>query len=229
VKIAGISCFLTGIKFSAEAAHKTIIMKKTGFLLLAGATAILTWSCNDNNSSDTTSTDSVNNMNLPGDSMDTMTDTSNRNMPAGSTVPFVKADSMFVAEAAMGSLMEIEAGNMAQQMGSSQRVKDFGAMLVADHSKASNELKSLVNGRVMLMDSLPAATRKHLDAMKKMTGKAFDNHFLMMMSDDHKKDIAKFRKQSESGTDAQLKSWAGTTLPTLQKHMDTVQALRKGM
>jgi hypothetical protein len=34
---------------------------------------------------------------------------------------------------------------------------------------------------------------------------------------------------AEKCDDAQLKSWASQTLPTLQKHMDSAQAIKKGM
>jgi putative membrane protein len=145
------------------------------------------------------------------------------------TAPIPKEDSAFVLEAAKGGMMEVEAGNLAQQNAASQRVKDFGAMMVRDHSAANNELKSLVSGRgIMLPDSLPADMRKHLDAMKKMTGKAFDTHYVSMMLSDHKKDVSKFEKESKDAKDADIRNFAGKTLPTLKTHLDSIQAISKG-
>ena len=202
-------------------------MKKTtfAFLVLCSSFAIL--SCNDSNdNANDTSNDTANNMNTAGDTANTFNNTN-----AGTTVnttPLNREDSLFVMEAAVGGIMEVESGNLAQQNATSQRVKDFGAMMVADHSKANSELKSLVGSRVMIPDSLPADKKKHVEQMRKMKGKSFDNHYLNMMVDDHKKTIAKFQKQSQSGADAQLKNWATATLPTLQKHLDSVQAIKKG-
>lgn len=125
--------------------------------------------------------------------------------------------------------MEVQAGQLAQQKAMNQRVKDFGAMMVADHSKANDELKSFASGRgLMLPDSLPADKKKHLDAMNKLNGKAFDQHYVNMMVDDHKKDVDEFKKQAASAEDGQLKTWAGNTLPVLQKHLDSIQAIKKG-
>jgi putative membrane protein len=186
------------------------------------------WSCSDNNThgSDTTS-DTVSTTNSTvGTSADT-TNTSNTTV-ATNTAPLGKEDSMFVMEAAMGGMMEVEAGNLAQQNASSQRVKDYGAMMVRDHGQANNELKSLVSSRgVMIPDSLPTAMRKHLDQMRKMTGKSFDSHYISMMKTDHNKDISKFEKEANSGKDNDIKSWAGKTLPTLRMHKDSIDAISK--
>jgi putative membrane protein len=149
---------------------------------------------------------------------------------AAATTPFSKADSGFVMEAAAGGMMEVEAGKLAQQNAASDRVKNFGSMMVADHSAANQQLSGLASSHgITLPSALPAAEQKHLDAMKSLTGKAFDKHYVSMMVDDHKKDIGKFKMAAEKCDDSQLKSWASTTLPTLQKHMDSINAIKKGM
>jgi putative membrane protein len=144
--------------------------------------------------------------------------------------PLSKDDSMFVMEAAMGGMMEVEAGKVAQQNASNQRVKDFGSMMVTDHSAANDQLMGLASSHGMTLPSaLPANMQKELDAMKAMKGAAFDKHYVSMMVDDHKTDIGKFQTEADKGTDGQLKTWASNTLPTLQKHMDSIQAIKKGM
>jgi putative membrane protein len=133
-------------------------------------------------------------------------------------------------EAATGGLMEVQAGQLAQQNAQSQRVKDFGSMMVTDHSKANDELKSYASSHgITVPDALPKDKQKVLDAMKSMKGSAFDKHYVSMMLEDHQKDVAKFKKESTGADDAQLKTWAGNTLPVLQKHLDSIQAIKKGM
>ena len=63
--------------------------------------------------------------------------------------------------------------------------------------------------------------------MTKLSGKAFDQHYVDMMVNDHKKDVAKFKQESTSAKDDQLRSWAAKTLPVLQKHLDSIQAIKK--
>ena len=201
-------------------------MKKTLFSFAICLSAATIWSCN--NSGDSTSTtDST------SSTTTTTTDTTSTGGSTNSTMsstPLSKDDSSFVMEAAGGGMMEVQAGQIAQQNAQSQRVKDFGTMMVTDHSKANDELKSYASGHgITLPDSLPKAEQKHLDELKKLKGAAFDKHYVSMMVDDHQKDVAKFKKQSASANDAQLKTWAGNTLPVLQKHLDSIQAIKKGM
>jgi putative membrane protein len=126
--------------------------------------------------------------------------------------------------------MEVEAGNMAQQNANSQRVKDFAAMMVRDHSQANNELKSLASSRnMMLPDSMMKKHKDHITAMSKMTGKSLDKHYMSMMLNDHKKDVSNFEKASNSAADADLKAFAAKTLPVLKMHLDSAQAINKKM
>ena len=69
--------------------------------------------------------------------------------------------------------------------------------------------------------------KSHLDEIRKLTGKAFDKHYINMMRNEHNKDISAFEKASNNCKDADLKAWAAKTLPTLRKHKDSVQALSK--
>lgn len=46
----------------------------------------------------------------------------------------------FVAHAAMSDMFEIQTGQMAQDQGGSDAVKQFGQMLVTDHGSSSREL-----------------------------------------------------------------------------------------
>lgn len=132
----------------------------------------------------------------------------------------------FATKAADGGMMEVELGQIAQQNAKSQRVKDFGSMMVTDHSKANDELKSLAAANsVTLPATLSPGHKQHVDMMKKMTGTDFDKHYMDMMVNDHKGDIGEFQKEANSQTNDAFKSFAAKTLPTLQKHLDSAQAI----
>ncbi|PYX62544.1 MAG: DUF305 domain-containing protein, partial [Acidobacteria bacterium] len=53
----------------------------------------------------------------------------------------------------------------------------------------------------------------------------FDKEFKTMAVKDHKKDIKEFERLSKSAEDADLKSWATKTLPTLQEHLRLAEQL----
>ena len=204
---------------------------KRNLLALLG-TAFLIWSCGDNNTASSTpnGADSANGTNMNNnDSMNTMGNAgTNANTNANmNTTPLSKDDSAFAMEAAMGGMMEVEAGRIAQSNATHDSVKAFGAMMVNDHTKANQDLMTAVAGRVTIPTALPADKQKHLDEMRKMTGKAFDQHYIKMMSEDHSKDINKFEKEANSGTDPMLKQFAQNSLPVLRMHKERVEAIKK--
>jgi putative membrane protein len=192
-----------------------------GCILLIGFTA-----CNDSGTTGTTTDTSANT--TTGSNTGTSNTTTSNTTTTASGTPLSAQDSTFVMKAAMGGMMEVEAGNIAQQNAANGRVKAFGQMMVNDHSKANSELMALTAGRGMtLPTALPPDMQNHLEEMRKMTGKAFDNHYMNMMVNDHQKTISDFEKQANGGSDAQLKSWAAKTLPVLQLHRDSATAINK--
>ncbi len=200
-------------------------MKNIFFAAAAFFAGSFLWSCNNEtattDSITTTTTDSIK---MDADPLTTNPDT----QPATNAIPLNSSDSTFVMKAAMGGMMEVEAGKIAEQNALGKRVKDFGSMMVKDHGRANAELKSLAAAKgLMLPDSLSGTMRSHVEAMRKMTGKALDNHYIKMMQDDHRKDISEFTKAANSATDADLRNWAAKILPTLQMHKDSVDAIAK--
>lgn len=129
-------------------------------------------------------------------------------------------DSKFAMEAAKASAKEIKLGQLAASKGSSAEVKQLGQMMVDDHTKASNELKTLAERKGL---KLPAEKdeefQKAYDALSKKSGKDFDKAYTEMMVRDHKKVIGEFQMERDNGKDDDIKSWAQTTLPTLEHHL----------
>ncbi|MEO6933177.1 MAG: DUF4142 domain-containing protein [Chitinophagaceae bacterium] len=139
-------------------------------------------------------------------------------------------DSKFVVEAGNGGMMEIQAGQLAQQKGVNPRVKAFGAMLVADHTKVGDELKALAATKNITVPAiLGEDQQKHINDLQKVTGKDFDKEYMSMMVDDHKKDISAFEDASNKGSDADIKSFASKTIPTLKMHLDSAQAIKDAL
>ena len=146
------------------------------------------------------------------------------NMSKNGGVP--TSDRQFMDKAAQGGMAEVELGQLAQQNGQSQDVKDFGKRMVDDHSKANDQLKQLASQKgVSLPTSLNSKDQATKDKLSKLQGAAFDKAYMKDMVMDHKKDVAEFQKASTSAKDPELKSWAGQTLPTLQSHLQEAEKI----
>jgi putative membrane protein len=136
------------------------------------------------------------------------------------------ADQKFMDKAAQGGMAEVEMGQLAEQNGGSQNVKDFGKRMVDDHSKANDQLKQLASQKgVTLPTGLDAKDQATKDRLSKLQGAAFDKAYMKDMVMDHKQDVAEFKKESMSAHDSDLKSWAGQTLPTLESHLQQAEKI----
>jgi putative membrane protein len=134
------------------------------------------------------------------------------------------------AEAAAGSdLFEIESGKLAQQKSSSSAVKGFGGMLVEEHTKSSTELKAAaakVPG-VALPVVPPPELQARLDALRGLSGEAFDRQFIADQTASHQQTLAALNAYAASGEAQPLKQFAGTASGVVQKHLNELGQIRQ--
>ena len=132
----------------------------------------------------------------------------------------LKADWKFAVDAADAGMLEVELGKLAQSKGVSTEIKNLGQMMVADHSKANDELKNLATQKNI---SIPAAlsdkSQRKYDDLNEKTGKDFDKAYADDMVDDHEDVIDWFKKEAEKGNDPDLKAWASEKVPALEHHL----------
>jgi putative membrane protein len=139
-----------------------------------------------------------------------------------------KADQDFAVNTAIAGMTEIQAGQMAEQKGMSKDVKDYGSMMVKDHTAAADKLKAIATQKnITLPGTLTPEAQKDLDDLQKKAGKKFDQDYLEMMVSDHKKVISAFEDESKNGSDADIRAFADSTLHTLRMHLDKAQKCEK--
>lgn len=131
--------------------------------------------------------------------------------------PLNDKDKDFIQAAAKGGMMEVEMGKMGQKQAKNADVKSFASRMVADHTKANNQLKSLAKKKGVTLET--AAPKMH-----KMDDATFDKDYMADMVKDHEKDVAEFEAEAKDGSDPDVKAWASKTLPTLKKHLELAKA-----
>jgi putative membrane protein len=135
----------------------------------------------------------------------------------------------FVTDAAMTDMTEIQEGRLAQDEAATPAYKDFGKMLVDDHTKSSQKLKTAASksGATVPAD-LDAAHKKKVSEMQALSGAKFENKFKSEQVSGHQKAIKMYEDYAQKGDNADLKKFAQETLPTLNTHLQHAQALPKG-
>jgi putative membrane protein len=132
----------------------------------------------------------------------------------------------FLEAAAKGGMAEVDLGKLAEERGSNVEVKRFGARMVSDHGRANIELAALAKRKGVMLPE--GADQDHLalrDRLSKLSGDAFDRAYMREMKKDHEHDVAEFLEASESVNDADVRTFASDTLPTLKQHLDEAQCL----
>ena len=135
-------------------------------------------------------------------------------------------DQDFFKHAAEGGIAEVEAGTLAQSKGSSQAVKDFGAMMVKDHTAANEKLKSVATTEnVDLPSSSGAMHMASKGKLEVLSGETFDKAYIKNQVKAHEQTVSLFKKEIASGSDTQAKAFAKETLPTVQAHLKKIREI----
>jgi putative membrane protein len=138
------------------------------------------------------------------------------------------ATNTFVAEVAAGSTAEVEAGRLAETKANNKSVKDFGATMVKDHTKAGEDLTAALkkDNKPAPAKALSKDGRELVDKLTKASTAQFDRMYVDAMVEDHKKDVAAFEAYAKSGDDPQIKAFAEQTLPVLKHHYQMIQSIQ---
>ncbi|WP_432711868.1 DUF4142 domain-containing protein [Pedobacter sp.] len=124
----------------------------------------------------------------------------------------------FIKEAGVGGMMEVEMGNIALKNASNEKVKAFAKQMVADHSKANQELMGIAKkAGIIIPTAIPEEKRAHLDMLKKATGAEFDKQYMDMMVNDHQKTVELFKSGQDVNRE-EVMEFAKKTTPVIEGH-----------
>jgi len=128
----------------------------------------------------------------------------------------------FVTKVAISDMFEIQSSQLALSKQADTDTKPFAEKMVQDHQKTSTELKALVEGgkvKATLPSALDAEHQTMLDDLKAKSGKDFDQSYDQVQLKAHRDAVALFEAYAKGGDNAELKGWAGQTLPHLKEHL----------
>lgn len=138
-------------------------------------------------------------------------------------------DQQFVDFAAQTDMVEANLGQLAGNVAASQTIKDYGNMLVTDHTSDYQQLSAAAK-----QANLNVATaiddehnKKMVDPFQKLKGAAFDHKYAQEMVAGHTKAIEIYKKEATDAQNDAIKSYAQAALPVLEKHLSGAKDLGK--
>jgi putative membrane protein len=156
-----------------------------------------------------------------------VTNSSQANSPSVRS-PLSVPDRKFIERAASDNIAEIEIARLALDQSKNEQVRAFAQMIIDDHEKALDRLKSIANDNDFPIPT--EAATKQLDEYRrlaKLSGIDFDREYMKLMSKEHDQAVDAFNKATREVNNPDLREYAQKTLPTLMEHHARAQSLLK--
>jgi putative membrane protein len=136
----------------------------------------------------------------------------------------------FWNKAAEAGMAEVELGKLAQSKAQNADVKKFAQKMVADHTKANDELKALAaKFKITLPAELNSTHKSVMDKLNSLSGADFDKAYVDAMVKDHDDAVSLFQTEADGGATEELKAFAAKTLPTLKSHQTMIKDIHSKM
>ncbi|RZA02651.1 MAG: DUF4142 domain-containing protein [Sphingobacteriaceae bacterium] len=136
-------------------------------------------------------------------------------------------DKQFATDAALKDLAFIELGKLAIQKGLDKKVKNFGALLIKQHTKMNTRLHKIATAKkIALPIAIDSASQKDLVIFSALSGKAFDKAFINHMINNHETDIKFFEYAAKHVVDKDLKKVGQKNLLVLHRHLYALNGIK---
>ena len=138
----------------------------------------------------------------------------------GALAQAATAEQSYVQSAQTINHAELALGQLAQQQGSSDEVKQMARTMVERHSALSAQLADLARERAIATPQHPSTEDERVhDRLAKLSGTSFDEAFKQAVADVHTRELALHRGEVERGGDARLRGYAQSRVSALEASM----------
>ncbi|MBQ1051365.1 DUF4142 domain-containing protein [Micromonospora sp. C51] len=135
-------------------------------------------------------------------------------------------DTQYLQAVHQVNLYEIAAGELAQQKGQNQQVKELGQQFVTDHTELDQSVQDLAGQLNVELPSEPTTDQQDgLDQLNNASGEEFDRLWVTQELAGHVQAIQATQTEISQGTEPQVVQLAQTALPVLQAHYDALVML----
>lgn len=134
----------------------------------------------------------------------------------------------FIRKLSIGNMFEIQAGEVAIARSQRQDVRRVADILIADHRKNAETIKSVITVNNINVTPPMALDREHDDKivdLKEERAETFNRAYIDGQIAAHEETIAMFEDYVDHGNNRVLRNFAVDTLPTLRQHLALVQNL----
>jgi putative membrane protein len=129
------------------------------------------------------------------------------------------SDSVFIQKAASVGLLQVKLGQLAAKKGTSPAVVEFGKRMVADYSKANEELKAAAKAAGFAAPVILRQDQQTFDLFTRTGRSSFDKNYMSKMVEQHREEVRLFHQESAEGRVQSLKQLASRMLPEMEQRL----------
>ena len=136
----------------------------------------------------------------------------------------------FIDEAALTDMYEVQAGQLATMRAHAIDVKNFGQKMVDDHTKSTNELKTiLMKSAPNFMPPMQLDSRREglLNDLKGAKDEDFEGRYIAQQSNIHNEALILMRGYAKDGDNPDIKDFAAKVQPAVQMHLDMITDIER--
>jgi putative membrane protein len=138
------------------------------------------------------------------------------------------SDRLFVQQAGIGGMSEVENGRLASKQSSADDVRAFAQRMIDDHSKGNRQLADLASSdHLRVPGELDLDHRVAADDLRKRSGDDFDRTYLGQQVAAHQETLHLLEWQLAAGQDDALKDFAKENIPVVLEHLRMALSLQQ--
>lgn len=137
-------------------------------------------------------------------------------------------DRDFVTKAMTCGHAEVKFSELADKRASNERVKEFAASMVKDHTEANKQLaEQAKNQKIAVAAGFERDNREVYTNLSKLNGADFDKAYMKQMVEDHENAVKMLEHQVKISQDPEVKKFAEEMLPKVQAHLKHAKELQE--
>jgi putative membrane protein len=134
----------------------------------------------------------------------------------------------FITAAAQTDEFERREGQMTDVRASSSQVRDFGQMMIADHTNTTLALKAALHKAGLSIPPGPALSAEQaadIETLRPLHGPAFDRAYVDQQIHVHEAALGVMQAYAAGGDNPVLRKAAADTVPIVQHHLEMARSL----
>ena len=135
--------------------------------------------------------------------------------------PLNEQDKNFAVDATYSNLAETRMGQLAMDKGANLSVREFGEMMVTEHTEAQDQLALIAESLdIVLPDTLTTEQRVLHEQLSLLEDEAFDSAYISSQITAHREAQQIFQRQIDQGLNSRLHAYASNTLLKINLHLE---------